>query len=114
LHHDAQQQHDHEECGAANGDDGAHRARNQHFGRQDAHAPAGFVDAEEAPEIACHRVAEIGAKRKIAPHETVAFVPVRCRERVAVGRHQVNDFGAGLLRNILQQLVGVVLGCGVL
>lgn len=50
------------------------------------------------------------AKGKVAADEAVMFVPVRRRQGLARGVHQVHDFGAGLSADVFQQPVGVALG----
>ena len=44
LHHQTDQQHDHQQCGAPNGQHGAYGAVDQGARREDVDAPAGLVD----------------------------------------------------------------------
>ena len=70
----------------------------------------GRAQAEKAPEPPGHGFAEIRPEGKIAPDETVVFVPVGGGQGLARGVHQVHDFGAGLGADVFQQAVGVALG----
>ena len=57
---------------------------------------------EEAPQLALHRFAEIGAKGEVTTNEAVFFVPVGRGQRVAVGVHQVHDLSAGLSADVIE------------
>ncbi|MNK83354.1 hypothetical protein D3C87_1031660 [compost metagenome] len=70
----------------------------------------GRAQAEKAPEPPGHGFAEIRPEGKVAPDETVVFVPVGGGQGLAGGVHQVHDFGTGLGGDVFQQAVGIALG----
>ncbi len=72
----------------------------------------GGAEAEEAPKTPFHGLAEVGAEGEVAIDEAVFLVPVGSGQGVAVGRHQVDHVGAGLVAQALEQPVGVVADLG--
>ncbi|MNJ34341.1 hypothetical protein D3C77_290490 [compost metagenome] len=63
--------------------------------------------AEKPPQAPGNGFAVVRPEREVAGDETVALVPVRGRQGVAVGVQQVHDFGAGLGGDVLEQAIGV-------
>ncbi|MNK83296.1 hypothetical protein D3C87_1031010 [compost metagenome] len=69
----------------------------------------GRAETEKASEAPGHGFTEVRTEREIAADETIVFVPVRRRQRLPAGVHQVHDFGTGLCSDVLQQAIGVAL-----
>ncbi|MNM46543.1 hypothetical protein D3C81_574830 [compost metagenome] len=76
-------------------------------GKEVATLGRGGALAEEAPQAPGDGFTEVGTEGEVAANETVVFIPVGGGQGVAVGVHQVHDFGAGLGGDVLEQAVGV-------
>ena len=84
------------------------RALAHRGGKEVAALAGGGAEAEEASGTTLDGFAEIRAVGEIALDEAVGAVPVGGGQGLAVGTHQVDHVGTGLLLQATEQAVGLV------